>query len=118
MSNYYGKIELPQKYSYQGNEHYLSSEKSDAYIWLADENTKQANEIKRLQEQLEEAQKVIKLYAEMTFGHKQKDGTYGMWICSGEMAWENPLDRIKSRMDYICYDPRPAKDYLEKWGEK
>ena len=68
MNNYYGKIELSQKYSYQGNEHYLSSEKSDAYLWLADENTKQANEIKRLQEQLEEANEVIKWYAQPDTG--------------------------------------------------
>ena len=65
MSNYYGKIELPQKYSYQGNEHYLSSEKSDAYIWIADENTKQANEIKLLQEQLKEANEIIKGFSKL-----------------------------------------------------
>lgn len=68
--------------------------------------------------QLEEANKVIKLYAETTVGHKQKDGTYGMWVCSGEVAWENPLDRIKTRMDYVCYDPRPAQNYLTKWEIK
>ena len=76
------------------------------------------DEIKRLQEQLKEAREVVKFYAETTVGHKQKDGTYGMWVCSGEMAWGNPLDRIKSRMDYICYDPRPAKKWLKKWGVK
>lgn len=74
--------------------------------------------IKRLRKQLKEANEAIKFYAETTVGHKQKDGTYGMWICSGEVAWENPLDRIKSRIDYICYDPRPAKKWLKKWGAK
>ena len=74
--------------------------------------------IERLQEQLNEANKVVKFYAETTVGHKRKDGTYGMWICSGEVAWENPLERIKSRMDYICYDPIPAKKWLKKWGAK
>ncbi len=71
--------------------------------------------IERLQEQLKEAREIIKFYAETTVGHKQKDGTYGMWICSGEMDWENPFNRIKTRMDYICYDPRPAKKWLKKW---
>lgn len=81
-------------------------------------NREYREQIKRLQEQLKEANEVIKLYAETTVGHKQKDGTYGMWICSGEVAWENPLDRIKGRMDYVCYDPRPAKKWLKKRGVK
>lgn len=60
MSNYDGKIELPQMYNNQGEEQYLSSDKSDTYLWLAEENTKQAKEIKRLQEQLKEANAIIK----------------------------------------------------------
>lgn len=91
---------------------------ADIYSSYLDEINALRKENKHLQEQLKEAQKVIKLYAETTVGHKQKDGTYGMWICSGEVAWENPLDRIKSRIDYICYDPIPAKKWLKKWGVK
>lgn len=55
MSNYDGKIEPLPTYNNQGNEHYLSSDKPDTYLWLAEENTKQVKEIKRLQEQLKEA---------------------------------------------------------------
>lgn len=76
------------------------------------------DEYKKLQEQLNEANEALKYFAETTIGHKQKDGTYGMWLCSGEVAWDNPLERIKSRIDYVCYDPRPAKNYLKKWGVK
>ena len=61
MSNYDGKIELPQMY---GEEHYLSSDKSDTYLWLAEENTKQAQQIARLQEQ---KQKVIALIKDGRF---------------------------------------------------
>lgn len=77
-----------------------------------------SKKVERLQEQLKEANEALKYFAETTIGHKQKDGTYGMWLCSGEVAWNNPLERIKTRMDYICYDPRPAKRYLKKWGVK
>ena len=56
MSNYDGKIELPQTY---GNEQYLSFDKSDTYLWIAEENTKQAKKIERLQEQIKEANDVI-----------------------------------------------------------
>lgn len=63
MSNYDGKIELPQMY---GEEHYLSSDKSDTYLWLAEKNTKQAKQIARLQEQLKEANDCIKGYVETT----------------------------------------------------
>lgn len=86
------------------------------YFSIEMELDRLTEENKLLQKQLHEANEVIKLYAETTVGHKRKDGTYGMWLCSGEVAWENPLDRIKTRMDYICYDPRPAKKWLKKWG--
>ena len=56
MSNYDGKIELPRMY---GEEQYLSSDKSDTYLWLAEENTKQAKQIARLQEQIKEANRII-----------------------------------------------------------
>lgn len=62
MSNYDGKIELPQTYHNQGNERYLSSDKPDIYLWLAEENTKQAKQIERLQEQLKEANELLELY--------------------------------------------------------
>lgn len=64
MSNYDGKIEPLPTYNNQGGEHYLSSDKPDTYLWLAEENTKQAKEIKRLQEQLEIATKALKEYAD------------------------------------------------------
>lgn len=45
MSNYDGKIEPLPRYSNQGNEHYLSSDKPDTYLRLAEENTKQVKKI-------------------------------------------------------------------------
>lgn len=74
MSNYDGKIELPQTYHNQGAERYLSSDKPDTYLWLADENTKQAKEIKRLQEQLKEANELIKIATPLfSFGSEKAD---------------------------------------------
>ena len=104
----------------------MSKELTEKWAIIKPEDCQEINEmisgykkeIERLQKQLKEANEVIKLYAETTIGHKRKDGTYGIWICSGEVAWENPLGRIKTRMDYICYDPRPAKKWLKKWGVK
>lgn len=103
MSNYDGKIELPQTYHNQGDERYLSSDKPDTYLWLAEENTKQANEIKRLQEQLKEANDLLKgLYDDSPCqfdhnGYCQEHGsTDGNYICvQGEL-----------------------KEYLERWGVK
>lgn len=69
MSNYDGKIEpLPQRYHNQGNEKYISSDKPDTYLWLAEENTKQAKQIERLQEQLKEANNIIKQYCFYDYG--------------------------------------------------
>ena len=59
MSNYDGKIEPLPMYNNRGSEHYLSSDKPDTYLWIAEENTKQAKQIERLQEQLKEANEVI-----------------------------------------------------------
>ena len=56
MSNYDGKIEPLPTYNNQGSERYLSSDKSDTYLWLAEENTKKAKQIKRLQEQIKKLQ--------------------------------------------------------------
>lgn len=112
MSNYDGKIELPQMYNNQGEEQYLSSDKSDTYLWLAEENTKQAKEIKRLQEQLKEANGIIKQYAEKTMmGYSKNDGTYV--LCNGTI-----IDKKKVVISTTILDPRPANDYLKKWGVK
>ena len=74
MSNYDGKIELPQIYHNQGNEQYLSSDKPDIYLWLAEENTKQAKKIERLQEQLNEANDLIKIVTPLfSFGSEKAD---------------------------------------------
>ena len=63
MSNYDGKIEPLPRYSNQGNEHYLSSDKPDTYLWLAEENTKQAKKIELLQKKLDIATKALEEYA-------------------------------------------------------
>jgi len=104
MSNYDGKIELPQTYYNQVEEQYLSSDKSDSYLWLAEENTKQAKQIARLQEQLKEANDVIKEYADSSNWTRE----YNEYSCT-----------IKE--DCVFYDSegwKEAKDYLEKWGVK
>ena len=97
MSNYDGKIELPQMYNNQGEEQYLSSDKSDTYLWLAEENTKQAKKIKRLQEQLKEANEVIEYYKDIEVVPNYVKLSYDSddWYCE-------PL----------------AQDYLVKWGVK
>lgn len=64
MSNYDGKIELPQMYYTEVEERYQSSDKPDTYLWLTEENTKQAKKIERLQEQ---KQKVIALIKDGRF---------------------------------------------------
>lgn len=73
--------------------------------------------IERLQEQLNEARDVIKLYAKTTIGHKQNDGTYAFHCVSGEIDWLNPLNS-RTYMQTTVYDPRPAKKWLKKWGVK
>lgn len=64
MSNYDGKIEPLPRYNNQGSDHYLSSDKPDTYLWLAEENTKQAKKIELLQKKLDIATNVLKEYAE------------------------------------------------------
>ena len=70
-------------------------------------------ENKKLKNQLKKASSVIKFYADTAIGYKMDDGTYGMWVCSGELNWSNPL-QSKTSMSYIHYDPRPAQNYLKK----
>lgn len=67
----------------------------------------QNKKIERLQEQLKDANEVIKYYANSFCGDKQKDGTY--LICTRE----NDCGRVE-----ITYNPNIAKSYLEKWGVK
>ena len=54
--------------------------------------------------QLEEANKVIKHYAYSNIGFQQEDGTY---IVAAEQKGCGVVKTV--------YDPRPAKQYLEKW---
>ena len=108
-----GEVRIMNKISVCAHKLYYNADKIDILAPVPS-----YDELERLQKQLKEAREVVKFYAETTVGHKQKDGTYGMWVCSGEVALENPLNRIETRMDYICYDPRPAKKYLKKWGVK
>ena len=76
------------------------------------------DKIKRLQEQLKDAREVIKIYAETTVGHKQKDGTYNLSVATGTINFLDPFFGMTSEMQEYIYDPRPAKKYLKKWGVK
>ena len=75
-------------------------------------------QIERLQEQLKDACEVIKIYAETTVGHKQKDGTYRLSVATGAINFLDPFFGMTSEMQEYVYDPRPAKKYLKKWGVK
>ena len=70
-------------------------------------------EIKRLQEQLKEANEVIKLYAETFVGNKNEDGTFTVYVFGSFPAKKNVYGYQELR-----YDPRPAKKWLKKWGVK
>lgn len=76
------------------------------------------DKVERLHKQLKEANEVIKLYAETTVGHKQKDGTYRLSVATGTINFLDPFFGMKSEMQEYVYDPRPAKKYLKKWGVK
>lgn len=66
------------------------------------------DEYKRLQEQLKEANKVIKYFAYSKTGVEQEDGRFIVGLAG--------FDGTKAQAIY--YDPRPAQKYLEKWGVK
>jgi len=104
MSNYDGKIEPLPIYNNQGNEHYLSSDKPDTYLWLADENTKQANEIKLLQEQLKEANEIIANFR-----------TYDFTI-NDEIAEEYQV-KYGIAGEKIYTNKKPSKEF-ERWRKK
>ena len=70
------------------------------------------NEINKLQEQLKEANDIIKQYAEKTMmGYPKNDGTY--ILQNGTI-----IDEKKVVISTTILDPRPANDYLKKWGVK
>ena len=71
-----------------------------------------AQDFKRLQEQLKEANDIIKQYAEKTMmGYPKNDGTYVLQ--NGTI-----IDEKKVVISTTILDPRPANDYLKKWGVK
>lgn len=72
----------------------------------------QWREYKRLREQIEEANEVIKFFAESKVGEKQEDGTYVVFTC-GEKENEHVLGYKR-----YTYNPKPAVDYIKKWGVK
>ena len=76
------------------------------------------DEYKRLQEQLKEANEVIKKFEETEIGHKQKDGTYMLTVCGVIIDPEKrPTSALVETETYV-YDPRPLTTYLKKWGVK
>lgn len=74
---------------------------------LNEANMSLENTVGKLGEQLNEANKVVKFYANSFFGDKQKDGTYLIY------TRENALGRVQ-----VTYNPNIANNYLEKWGVK
>ena len=82
-----------------------------------EENEKLYGQLCNAQKQIEEAKEVIKLYAETEVGHKQKDGTYHLVVCSGTYSPWDPFEFQTHSTAYV-YDPRPAKKYLRKWRTK
>lgn len=72
-------------------------------------------ENRRLKNQLDEARKVIKLYATTKVGHLQPDGTYHLIVVCGAAS---PFFGLQTYQQEYVYDPRPAKKYLRKWRNK
>jgi hypothetical protein len=70
---------------------------------LNEANMSLENTVGKLGEQLNEANKVVKFYADSFCGDKQEDGTY--LICTRE----NALGRVD-----VTYNPNIANNYLEK----
>ena len=70
-------------------------------------------ELQKLKEQLQEANEVVKLYAETFIGNKNEDGTFTVY-CFGSF----PTNKNVYGYQELRYDPRPANDYLKKWGVK
>ena len=74
--------------------------------------------VERLQEQLKEANEVIKKFEKTEIGHKQKDGTYMLTVCGVIIDPEKrPTSALVQEETYF-YDPRPLTKYLKKWGVK
>lgn len=97
------KIEPPsQWYHNQGDAKYTSYEKPDTYLWLAEENTKQANKIECLQEQLKEANQLI---LSCKGGVKN---IYATSIAYGHYWAERDAKSINTFIN----------KYLRKWGVK
>lgn len=65
-------------------------------------------------QQIQEANDVIKAYADTTIGYLQYDGTCRLDYVTGTIS---VLDAAKSHVltNTLVYDPRPAKNYLEKY---
>lgn len=104
MSNYDGKIDLAQIYNNQGDEKYLSSDKSDTYLWLAEENTKQMKTIELLQEQLKEANEIISNFR--TYDFTRDD----------EIAEEYQV-KYGIAGEKIYTNKKPSKEF-ERWCKK
>ena len=75
--------------------------------------TVSAEYIRKLQEQLKEAKAVVKLYAETLVGNKNEDGTFTIYVFGSF-----PTNKNVCGYQELRYDPRPAKNYLKKWGVK
>lgn len=79
-------------------------------------NAELVQKMHTLEQQLAEANEVIKFFADSKVGYENEDGTYSLYS-------QEELDKIKNGgspfgLKLLTYDPRPAKKYLEKWGVK
>lgn len=77
-----------------------------------EDNAELYRQLCNAQNQIKEANKVIKYFAKTKIGKRQKDGTY-VYMSDSFTNYMNPFGTT-----YIMYDPRPAKNYLKKWGKK
>ena len=90
----------------------ITREEYQEYLLKKEQVEDARKKIKILEEQLAEANEVIKFFAESKVGEKQEDGTYVVFTC-GEKENGNVLGYKR-----YTYNPKPAVDYLKKWGVK
>ena len=91
----------------------ITKEEYQEYLLKKEQVEDARKKIKILEEQIEEANEVIKFFAESKIGEKQEDGSYVVFAF--EQLQEN--EHVLGYKRYT-YNPKPAVDYIKKWGVK
>lgn len=73
-------------------------------------------EANRLYNCLQEAKEVLEYYANSTLGELQDDGTYKYFISEKQQPTFHATGTTYPR-EILTYDPRPAKEALQKISE-